>query len=249
MTIAEKLTTIAKNEQNVYGAGFSDGYSDGCEDGKHNEREAFWNAFTANGTRTDFSGVFKGKYWSDSNFNPTLTIAPKNGSSMFEGTSIENSLYTDKLDLSKCTSAGYMFGESKVKKLKTIDLRAVTSTYGTFSYSDLESIDAYYPQTKTSFSFDFDSCSNLTHCIFCSEVAKGGLDMSSCKKLDKESLKSIIQQLSPNTSGLTVTLSHTAVDYAFIVGDYESGDFTWGGASFEWFELTHTRPNWTISLV
>ena len=70
------------------------------------------------------------------------------------------------------------------------------------------------------------------------------LDMKSCTLLSKASITSIINALSSTTSGLTVTLSKTAVNTAF---ETESGGAD-GSTSQEWLALATTKSNWTISL-
>ena len=45
-TIAEKLTTIAENEQRIYDKGADDG------------KRKYWKCFTVNGTRTDYKYAF-----------------------------------------------------------------------------------------------------------------------------------------------------------------------------------------------
>jgi hypothetical protein len=70
-------------------------------------------------------------------------------------------------------------------------------------------------------------------------------DVSPAKSLDKESITSIIDALSPATSGLTVTLSEAAVQKAFETSPGAAD----GVDTVEWVELYDTKPNWTIALV
>lgn len=64
-------------------------------------------------------------------------------------------------------------------------------------------------------------------------------------KLSKPSITSIINCLSTTTSGLTVTLSKTAVNNAFETSEGVAD----GSTSQEWLNLVATKTNWTISLV
>ena len=66
MSIADKLLTIAENEQKVYNAGYWEGYY-----GYHNE---FWDAFQVNGTRTDYHMAFSGGGWTDMIFQPKYDL-------------------------------------------------------------------------------------------------------------------------------------------------------------------------------
>jgi hypothetical protein len=61
MTISEKLTAIAENEQKVYDAG------------KKTEYDRFWDAFQENGKRRQYPYAFSFG-WNDSNFNPKYPL-------------------------------------------------------------------------------------------------------------------------------------------------------------------------------
>lgn len=114
-TISEKLVIIAENEQRVYDAGkaasddYQVAYSDGYEGGKVAERETFWNAFTQNQTRTDYSYAFNN--WSKDNFYPTCDIKGTNMSNAFRNFQGSIDLITRcaecniYLDFSECTKA------------------------------------------------------------------------------------------------------------------------------------------------
>ena len=102
MSIAEKLTTIAENEQKVYNAGqqngFDKGYSDGLTAGEENGRTAEWNELwdglqsgrSAYGTRSnyDYFAAY-GQFIIDKNtdpkwvFKPKYDIRPTSASNMF----------------------------------------------------------------------------------------------------------------------------------------------------------------------
>jgi hypothetical protein len=70
MSIAEKLTTIAENEQKVY--------SKGKADGKSAEWSAFWDAYQENGNRTNYETAFRN--WADECYNPKYPIVTSSGS-------------------------------------------------------------------------------------------------------------------------------------------------------------------------
>lgn len=83
MSIAEKLSTIAENEQKVYNAGYNIGKSEGYQhgesvgygigygEGTQAEYAAYWDEFQKNGSRTHY-----GHSWACSPFTPKL-FAPK----------------------------------------------------------------------------------------------------------------------------------------------------------------------------
>lgn len=67
MTMAEKLTAIAENEQRVFNAG------------KQAEYNRFWDAYQENGTRTGYSNAFYN--WRKDAFNPKYPIRCTNSNS------------------------------------------------------------------------------------------------------------------------------------------------------------------------
>lgn len=70
MSIADKLQTIAENEQKVYEAGRKDEWSE------------FWDSFQNNGTRTWYEYSFFG-VWRDEMFKPKYPIIADNATQMF----------------------------------------------------------------------------------------------------------------------------------------------------------------------
>ena len=102
----------------------------------------------------------------------------------------------------------------------------------------LVSADTYFDTTM------FRYCSGLTHCVFEGTIGKGGLNLSFCTSLDYESIMSIFRSLSSTTSGLTVTLSRTAVNKAFETSPGAND----GTTSQDWNDFVASRSNWTISL-
>ena len=263
-SIAAGLEQIAQNEINVYIAGYGNGYNAGKAEGG-NAEEAYnagkqdmnvtmMDAITCNGTRTNYNSAFWGEKWTDELFKPHVVIKPTNFNSGFYGSKIENSAYTDLLDFSNCTTLSAAFYMSSVKKLKVIDARNTTGVGmgNIFAMcSKLESIDEFYPSSvssnKPSFSSTFVGCSALTKIIFKSEISQNGLNLQYATKLSRESIESIINNLSNTTSGLSITLSKTAVDKACaemeLSDSYNSTNSAW------WAWLTGRKSNWTISLL
>lgn len=84
----------------------------------------------------------------------------------------------------------------------------------------------------------FTTCNALEEVRLGGVLEQNGFDIHWSPKLSKASITSIIEHLSTTTSGLTVTLSKTAVENAF--GSTEST---------EWTTLISSKSNWTISLV
>ena len=71
MSIAEKLTTIAENEQRVY------------EAGKTAEYDRFWDIFQNNGARKSYNATWRGKGWNRDVYNPKYPILATDTESLF----------------------------------------------------------------------------------------------------------------------------------------------------------------------
>ena len=109
MSIADKLTTIAENEQKVY--------DKGVEDGKKAEYDAFWDNYQNYGKETNCSLFFGGNGWDEHNTRPKYDIKPVN---MYMFTYNANNLSSFDwvamfeqqgivLDTSNCTEFTYAF--------------------------------------------------------------------------------------------------------------------------------------------
>ena len=151
MSIAEKLTTVADNQQRVYDAG------------KKAECDAFWDVFQQNGEPSNYYYAFAYGKFTDENYNPKHPIICKSGStaagSMFYNSTITNT----KVPITIPGASTQTFGNCSA--LKTIPLLTLTenTTYNnTFAYcSALEdiTIDGVIGQNG----LDFSACKNLSH--------------------------------------------------------------------------------------
>lgn len=238
MSIAEKLTTVAENVPKVY------------EAGKKSEYDAFWDVYQNYGKRTQYNYAFGGSGWDDRTFKPKYSIKPINATYMFAQSDID-SWDGVELDTSNMTSCAYMFQSCSSSKIPPIDITKVTSQYN-MNYMfgtcpSLVTIEKLIVSESTPYhSAMFTGTKILQNVIFEGTIAKGGLDLSSCTKLSKESITSIINALSSTTSGLTITLSKTAVNNAF---DINVDDATTYPEGSEYYNLRHSKDNWTISYV
>ena len=240
MSIADKLTQIAENQQKVF------------EAGKQAEYDRFRDTFQQNGNRTDYGYAFRGDTWTDDIFNPKYDIVPNTyGVQMFHLSSITRlaSKLKElgvKLDTSKCNSFLQMFQSSSIKDIPELDGSNCNSLSYTFgSGAKVETIEKLILTEKlTVVANAFRQASNLKHCIFDGVLAITGLDMKDCTLLDKESIISLVNILSTTTSGLAVTLSLQAVNKAFETSEGAND----GSNSTEWQTLVNTKKNWTVNL-
>jgi hypothetical protein len=123
-------------------------------------------------------------------------------------------------DFSNCTSFLGTFNSGCFDELNVIDLSKATSTYQIFyngsSQARIKRINRLIFSEDTVISWGmFGYCTELEHVGFEGVISKSGLDMQWSTKLSKDSITSLVNALSPTTSGLTVTLSKTAVESAF----------------------------------
>ena len=231
MSIAEQLTTVAENVPKVY------------EAGQEVKNRAWWNAITANNTRTIYSYGFSYVDFSHvGGFNPPYQIKPVGYSThMFNGTKNIDKITADALDFSQCTSLTSFFDRSGVREIELIDSRGSTTIAGMFNENSTTSTVGKFilksDGSQTVNNSSFYSAYGLTNIIF-EGVFGQNVWFNYCGKLTKTSITSIVNALSPTASGKTLTLSSNAVKNAF-------GSTT----AAEWTALVGTKSNWTISLV
>jgi len=248
------LDQMAQQVQTVYLSGVYDAaYRSGCDDGYAQggqaQQDAFWDAYQQNGTRTDYTTAFGGKGWTNETFQPKHNITPTNAVYMFRATEISGDLVElladlgITLDFSNCTNAMELFSNARnITRIGVLDLSKCTRADNAFAYCGVKTIDKLILSADTVFYSFPGSATELENITVEGTLAMSGFNARYCTKLSKASIVSIINTLSTETSGLSVTLSKTAVDNAF-------GDGVTGSESEEWTALIDTRNNWTISLV
>lgn len=216
--------------------------------GKKAQYDEFWDAVQNFGKRTSYNGVFF--QWGDSAFYPKYDlIAIGNASSMFQQIKVKN--FKQRLidcgvtlDLSKATNVNYLFSVAEVTHVPVINTTSASSLASIFYNCRIVDIEKLILKSDGSqtFSDSFKWCESLVNLIIEGTIGKSGLDLRWSTKLSKASLISIINALSRTTSGLSITLSKTAVDAAYPIPE----GFTSNG---EWAMLIKTRTNWTINLL
>lgn len=239
MSIAEKLTTIAENEQKVFDAG------------KKAEYDAFWDSAQENGNRTDYDYMFAGGAWTVDNFRPKYDIIVKNAShNMF----CANPAITDlvamldsagiTLDVSLSRRVDFMFAYcANLERVPTVDASGCTHSSGINSMfsgdQKLHTIEKLIIPSDRELKAQnnaFNNCVSLENLVIEGAIGTNDWNFNSCP-LSRASITSVMNALSSTASGLTVTLKKTAVEAAF-------GSTT----ASEWTALVAAKPNWTISL-
>ena len=247
------LSTLKLNGKTyaVEGADTDAIYDEGYAAGQQAEYDRFWDNAQTNGNRVNYTGAFFGVLWNNETFCPKYDIRPDNAYNIFARCEITDLVSTlDKagvvLDFSQTTNFDGMFTWSSVRNVGIIDTRGAASISNMCSYGyNLTKIQKLILKDDGSQSAGnaFTSCSNLTTLTIEGTIGQNGFDLH-WSPLDKASIQSVINALSATTTGLTVTLSQTAVNKAF---ETSSGAND-GSASAEWATLTGTKTNWTINL-
>ena len=234
MSIAEKLTTIAENEQKVY------------EAGKKAEHDAFWDGYQNYGNRKDYAYAFyNGDYgehrqWNNITFKPKYDLIPTVADRMFynmEGVA-DLGEHLDKLgvklDLSNCTRISLAFAKGDFIKLPTIDCAMASHTYGIQNMcsacSKLETIEKWIMSSRVaSASSCFANCTKLKNLTVEGTIATS--ISFSASPLSISSIKSVIKHLRnfDNSTNNVVSFKNTGS-----FAELEKEGFT--DEDYEWIE-------------
>lgn len=234
------------------------GINNGIEQGEQSAYDKFWDTLQVNGTLTDYRGVFAGASWTPELFNPKYPIRPKYAQHMFYNfCRHDNSKYFELIDLSKwnidfseCKAFNSVFQNARIKNTGFIDFSAATSLDRVFDCSDWGSIEKISLKVveKNTYTIPFYYCSDTKEIIFSDDsvIANNGLSFQWSSKLNKDSIISIFNALSPTKTGLSITLSKSAVNTAFGINVDDETTYPEGS---EYYILRHSKDNWTISYI
>lgn len=239
MSIADKLMEIADKIPQVYNSGFQKGmkeaegagdtteaYNQGVKDGKQAEYDVFWDGFQQNGTEyLNYGYAFANKdIWTQENIEKVKykVLRANYFSVVFSGN-------TSIADLS---AFSFETGKGTYEEYRRMTLSATFNGCTNLKKCMHINCDMVYDFTNA-----FNNCTSLEELPLTGVIIRGGLNLQWSTKLNKESITSVINCLSSGTSGLTVTLSLTAVNNAF----------EGGRDGTEWQTLIATKPNWTIA--
>lgn len=203
MSIAEKLQTIAENEQKVFDAG------------KQAQEQEFWDSYQDNGNRTRYNYAFAQMGWTNECFKPKYDIKPTHADYMFRDNPFKGDLaaYLESLgivlDLTNNTALTQSFRAMRnVTRLPVIDCSLITSLNYCFSENTaLETIDKIIVSDtgKTTFVNMFLSTPKLKEIRF-EGVIGTSINFQQCP-LSAESAKSVIKALSTEVTRQSVTFS------------------------------------------
>ena len=222
--------------------------------GRKAGNDAFWDAYQQNGNRTEYNYAFANYLWTKETFRPKYNIAPTVAHYMFQFNAIGGDLVAIldnleiTLDFSKTTGMTNLFAGSKFTRIGEIDTRSISLLNSCFANANLlETIDKLKVREALRYSTTFNGCTALKNLTIDGTIAQNGFDVSSCTKLSKASILSILNALSTTIGGCAVTFSKNAVDVAFADDKYI------GSESQEWWDWTTNqtdgRANWNFDLV
>lgn len=195
MSIAEKLTTIAENEQKVYEAGKASAYDE------------FWDTFQQNGNRRAYQGAF-GSIFDADNFKPKYPIRfDKNDYSAgvscfaFFGCTSDKALdmSTVDVDFSTVLSMHNVFHNAKVDNVE-IDIKNADTVNGLFYIDYFEETALTTATIKNSlvnaeWRDSFTRCYKLVNLTFSNCAIGKPLSLAYSNLLSDESVESVINAL------------------------------------------------------
>lgn len=260
MSIADKLTTIAENQQKVYNAG------------KQAEYDRFWDNFQDYGEAKVGSNAFM-YGWDDESFNPKYPIKiASNMSKVF----MSNTRITDtKVDIYILGTTQQIF--YKCSNLKTIRKLIVTtaSTYSNM-FVGCSALENLAIEGTIAAAFTISDCTKLSKAsiesIFnCLSDTTTGLTATFStsaknKAFPSTSTTEVYYEVEYDGENFTVTgtiLDNIDVDTIYEDGETVDGEIVYSAeiigsdgelASFvirtetEWDALVATKPNWTVAL-
>ena len=220
MSIAEKLTTIAENEQKVYDAG------------KEAELKKVWDVFQQNGNRTAYVSAFYGGNFTNETFYPTHNIvcAGDANKAFYNFSYGEPFSLTQRLkdcgvylDTSQANLISNMFAwSSMLTEIPTIDLRGLTSrniTRATALFNrctNLITIEKLILEEDIIIQDWFVNDYALENITIDGTIGQNGFDIHYSTKLSKGSLVSIINACKKDVtaSPITIKLPEMCIDGA-----------------------------------
>lgn len=260
MSIAEKLTIIAENEQKVYNAGYEKGKAEGggdteaaFEEGRQAENKAFWDLITQNNTRKPWAYLLMG--WSCEYVRPPYKICPTSGTlaQMFSENPALKKVESEFFDFSGYTptqatgtSAWYaLFRTStNLEEIEDLGMKAGGYYQTYFNCPNLHTIAVVRTQAETAWNGAFNGCTSLANLKIEGTIGQNGFDVHWSTKLSKASILSILRACNKENAGVTITLPK----YPDISGGEDFGTYLVNGADPELTDAwTATVGNYTFA--
>jgi hypothetical protein len=212
MSIAEKLTTIAENEQKVY------------EAGQKAEYDRFWDNFLDYGNRTDYQHAFAGAGWNNETFKPKYDLIDSAYTNrMFFNTGEIDVCARLKecgvtIDISQSTGITYIAYGGDILTLPVLDCRKKPNlTYFLCQTRKLKSVEKVILKNDGSQAFGVNTSFGDLYAL--EEIRFEGvigqdISFKNCTLLTHESLMSIINALK---------------DFRLVNSTYSNVTYEWDG--------------------
>lgn len=230
MTVAEKLQTIAENEQKVYDAG----YAKGQDEEKLAAYDHFWDTYQQKGNRLNYMYAFAGVGWTEEWLQPKYDMRPTNCTYMFarlfSGNAAPVSLAAlleragVTLDTSNSENHIAMFNEALyVSEIPHIDLTKSKYATNLFNYCiSLKKVAiTVAPNTVPNTAGWFGRCDALEDLTVNGTLDKS-LSLADSAKLSAASVDSILAALADLTGQTAQTLTLHAMVKGALTDDQKA---------------------------
>lgn len=212
MSIAEKLQTIAENEQKVFDAG--------KETGKKAQNNNFWD-FYLRYRNSNCNELFAGAGWNKNSLKPTKDIRPTSATNMFRDANAYEGFASGAydlaehferlgvaLDFSKCTQFAGCFNYACFTRIGVVDCSSASGNAlgSMFAYAKIRVVDKLILNENISYASTFANSSSFQHMIVEGVIGKNGFNMQWAVNLDHESLMSIINALKDYSADTSSTV-------------------------------------------
>ena len=147
MSISDKLTTIAENEQKVY------------EAGEKSEYDKFWDTFQNYGEPMKYHYTFSGAHWNDTTFKPKYNIVFNSQDSNYM---FWDSRVTEiNVDIDTRNSSGWhqiAYSATRLKKIQKVILKEDGSQSSNAPFSSASRLEYIRFEGKIGVTVSFSSC-------------------------------------------------------------------------------------------
>ena len=208
--------------------------------GKKSEYDTFWDIVQTTG-RNSFIYMFNNWAWEYG--DPKYPIVIENSKTsiayMFMYNRNLKTINAEKFDFVNVGAATYLFYHctelQSVPKINLCSANLNGAYIDCYKLKTVGLLDVSRINTSAGLNDTFKNCYALEDIgEVRGQISQNGLNLQWSTKLNKATIVRLVNALSPDTNGLTVTFSQTAKNNAF--------------TDAEWAELIGTKPNWTFSL-